>query len=873
MKNLAVLFLSVITCCTCSLFSQNIQAQNADATSSAIPVQWQRARTIDVQHIALDLRFDWAKQQAYGTASITLAPLFPSNTIALDAGQLAIQHITLAKTNTPLTFEYDGGDRDNGLVIHLNRTYAALQPLTIVVQYHTTWVNSTDPNNTWGSYGKGLRFFEPTAVEPTRRRQIWSMGEPAGNRYWFPGYDAPNDVRTFELTATVAENLSVISTGTLVKNRKNADGTRTFHWKSTGNCANHQNGLIVGEYVDYQQKLGMVTLHNYGYPDEIQAVKASVERLPDMVRFFTEKTRAPFPFATYRQVFIQEFPWGGGAQQGLSAISENMIDDFGTHADFFYLWDGVEAQDLAAQWFGNLVSPADWQHIWLTKAFARYFDDLYSEHKNGLAEMLLWNRPFEQSTYLGNWYAGLRRPVVTRQYDHPATLTTDNHVSTRGAMVLHMLRRHLGDDLWWKVIRQYFARYAHCPVDTESFRKVVENVSGEPMDWFFDQWLYRMGHPVFEIEKQYDPATKFLQLHVRQVQQLDSSSSYPQQRFFQGKMTLAINGQLEHVWLKPVADNVFQFSCAEPPKLVRFDYEDTWIKEVRYPQSVAEWLYQFEQEADMPGRRTAMMELSGIARQDSTAPEVKQKIIDAFHTAIASTAYWRFRYGVLLQLQGIVAPHPNEPANLGSRTIALLRQVIRQEKSWNRAAAIGFLGTARNPAFAPEFEKMLQDSSDRVVNAAAIALGKSKAPGAFEALAVLPNKPSWKNQSLISALNGLKALGDPRGGAIALQALQQQQAPHWTLATPVWDHRLAAAETLAALKQADLGYPVVQNWFRQASETRHLHDLFTCGLFAATLADPRGQEIFDALKTMFQSDANALTAVQQLEAQFQSAQQ
>ena len=157
------------------------------------------------------------------------------------------------------------------------------------------------------------------------------------------------------------------------------------------------------------------------------------------------------------QVFVRDLPWGGGHHAGLSTISENMVDDFGTHADFFYLWDGVEAQDLAAQWFGSLLTPRDWEHGWLSRSFALYFDCLYTEYKNGHDEMLLWNRQFQHSTCLADWHSGIRRPIVTPHYDRPETMTQDNY-TLRGALVLHLLRKQLGEENWRKVIQRYVHR-------------------------------------------------------------------------------------------------------------------------------------------------------------------------------------------------------------------------------------------------------------------------------------------------------------------------------------------------------------------------------------------------------------------------------
>ncbi|MCC6463665.1 MAG: hypothetical protein IT260_24560, partial [Saprospiraceae bacterium] len=387
---------TALACLLFLLVQHHSPAQPADSLLPLPPAHWMRPQTLDVQHVALDLRFDWPKKQALGTATLTLAPLQASASIDLDAGFLTILSIKTAN-GTPLRYQYDGGDQNNNLHITLDRRYAAAETLRLRIDYHSNYQNESDPNKLWGSYGKGLRFFEPSTTEPRRRRQIWSMGEPDGNRYWFPGHDAPGDLHTTEFRATVETPLRVFSNGNLRSTKTNPDGTRTFHWKLDTPQANYQTAFVVGEYEDEVQRWNGIELHSHGYPGEMEALRATTVRLPDMVRFFSEYTGRKYPFPAYRQVFVQEFPWGGGHNTGISTISENMIDDFGTHADFFYLWDGVESQDLAAQWFGNLIRPRDWEHAWLAQSFALHLADLYTEHKNGRDERLLWNRPFQLS--------------------------------------------------------------------------------------------------------------------------------------------------------------------------------------------------------------------------------------------------------------------------------------------------------------------------------------------------------------------------------------------------------------------------------------------------------------------------------------------
>lgn len=852
-------------------FCCDIQAQQPDSTFQKMPpVHWARTRKIDVKHIALDLRFDWTKKQALGTAIVTLTPLHATNKITLDAGMLTINSIFI--NGKTLKFNYDGGDKDNGLEIWLDRVYGFDENLRVLIDYHTNWVNSIDPNNLSGSNGKGLRFSQPTSNDPLKPKEIWSMGDPESNRYWFPSYDAPNDWRTTEFRATVDKPLTVISNGNLLNIKENADGTRTFHYKTERPYANHLTSFAVGEYVDIPQKYEGVELHNYSYPKETEATAASVERLSDMMKFFSEKIGEKYPFSRYSQVFVQDIPWGMGGNT-LATQSENMVDDASTHADYLYLWDGLEGETLAHQWFGNYLACHDWSHVWLNRGFAHYFDELYHDYKIGHEDFLLWRAASDQSTYFFDWNARYRHPIVTKHYDNAQSFTSDNYSIGRGAMVLRMLHKQLGDEKWWKVIRHYVKSNANKLVMTEDFQKAIEETTGESMDWFFDQWLYKMGHPIFEINKVYDESKKQLTLKVKQTQKTDPKNEYPQAEFFQGKVEVEIEDKIKTIWLEPKAENTFTFDVAEQPKLVNFDYESVWISEITFEKSFDELLYQVQHDKDVLAQRWAMNELNQRAKNEKLSTEEKAKVAASFRTIIAGDAYWRVRMGAISQLQNLLIPSGQKgSATLDEATVSTLLTAIKKDRSWTRAAAIRFLGLTQDPKYTDIYINALRDTSDRVVNVAAIALGKSKSPKAFEALAKLVNRPSWKNQSLMSSLNGLKELGDPRGADIAYKALSDLQLHRWRLPNfSVWDFRVFAVETIAVLGKSEKAYPLLRDRFNKSMAENDIEGIFNNVLLIALLKDARGMEIFEPLKIKFKDDANAMVAVDQYENQLKQA--
>jgi HEAT repeat protein len=210
----------------------------------------------------------------------------------------------------------------------------------------------------------------------------------------------------------------------------------------------------------------------------------------------------------------------------------------------------------------------------------------------------------------------------------------------------------------------------------------------------------------------------------------------------------------------------------------------------------------------------------------------------------------------------------------------MLLNLIKNDKNWVQNVAITMLGTTHDAQYADLYISKLNDSSDRIVNAAAIALGKTKSPKAFDALVKLKDKPSWKNQSLISTLYAFSQLKEPKSLDIALNALRDKPAgARWTLATPVWDYRLAAAQTLVDLgknmehpdKVGTEGYLIELERYKKAIEENDLNDIFNTVLIITTLGDPRGQVVFDELKQKFKDNATVLNAVSQFETQFKEA--
>jgi aminopeptidase N len=531
--------------------------------------------------------------------------------------------------------------------------------------------------------------------------------------------------------------------------------------------------------------------------------------------------------------------------------------------------DSLQAHELAHQWFGDYVTTRDWGQIWLNESFATYFDALYHEHKKGHEDFLFNNVRGNQQGYFSAWNQGNRHPIVTKYYPNKDAMF-DQYAYPRGAAVLHMLRRHLGEENWWRSINHYLKSNANQPVSTEDFRIAIEETTGESMDWFFDQWLFKMGHPVFEITQNYDEAKKQLTLSVKQTQKIDATNEFPQVEFFQTWVDVEIDNKIERVWLKPQAENVYTFASAAKPLLVSFDNEGTLIKELKFDKSTDEFVYQFQNDKDVLGRHWAMEQIAKRFMADATPAADKTKIFGALTNAINKETSWRLRREIINgiptgenrqnQIAGMfgdAAPAPKFPVELTSALVA----AAKDQNPNVRAAAIAMLARTKDAQFANLYFASLNDQSYGVIDAASVALAFTKDARAYDQLAKLVNTPSWKNRLTIAGLRGLSVLGDKRAFDTGLKFASDK--------TKTSNVRSTALGIVAASGKGDQrAFPLIFESYKKALANNEYQSIFNGLTSLIRLADPRGQEAFDLANAKFKSQPQLIGFVTMLETQF-----
>lgn len=716
------------------------------------PAQFIRSHDYDVRHIKLDLRFDWDQERVLGKAQITFAPLASDlRKLDLDAADMTFSSVRLG-SGAILKYEADAAKEK--LRITLDRAYQPSEVLTVLIEYQTNGVKSVNRPR------RGVFFVKPTPDDPAKPKQIWSQGQPEYSHYWFPCFDHPNDFATSELTATVEKPNIVISNGKLLETKTNSDGTRTFHWKMEQPHAAYLVSIVVGEFTPIETSYAGTPVITYVQAADLAAGRASSARLAEVIGFISKKTGLKYPYAKYSQVFVRDFEQIEGMENiSASTITDLILQDARSNLD--QSSEGLQVHEVAHQWFGNYVTARSWSDIWLSEGFAIYVQALWDEHMLGRDDFLNRMRR-NQNVYHAVWANGSRHPLVNRNYASPDD-TFDLNAYRGGAVVLHMLRTTLGEENWWRAVRHYLKKYAHQPAGTEQFRVAIEEATGQPLDWFFDQWVYRSGIPVLQVTQNYDPAAKTLKLTVRQKQKPDTTSGFPQAELFRLVLDVEIGTasgtRTERILIEPKEEQSFDFAADSQPLLVNFDRGSAIFKRLEFEKPDNELIYQLAHDEDVNGRFWAFGQLLDRLKAPAMDEAGKRKIAAAFAGAVTKDSFW----GLRVDAANALASLP------GDATRAVLVAATKDRDARVRASATSALRQSKDATLAGVYQQLLSDRSYATVRTAALALGETHDPEAFNALVKLLESDSWRDTIRISAMNGLGLLGDRRAFDIAVR--------------------------------------------------------------------------------------------------------
>jgi aminopeptidase N len=339
-------------------------------------------------------------------------------------------------------------------------------------------------------------------------RTFFSDNWPDNARHWLPMVDHPYDKATSEFLVAAPVRYQVVSNGLLQEERDLGDGRRLTHWKQSVPIASWLNAIGVAEFASHHG--GMVkgvSLESWVYPQDRDKVALALESpARRSVEFYSESV-GPFPFEKLANV------QAAGLNGGMEVASAIF---YGERAVLGRDVDGLVAHEVAHQWFGDSVTVRDWDDIWLSEGFATYFALLFMEHDRG-RDAFVKGLTRSRDTIFS---VENRNPQLAVLHDN----VTDTRkilnglVYQKGGWTLHMLRKLVGTEAFWKGIRDYYQRHRDANVSTDDFRRAMEASSGMDLAWFFQQWLKRPGSPVIEGGWQYHPDPKRLDIDLAQVQ-------------------------------------------------------------------------------------------------------------------------------------------------------------------------------------------------------------------------------------------------------------------------------------------------------------------------------------------------------------------
>ena len=454
---------------------------NIDALNYAFTIELSDTTDLIVGELALDVRFVGA-----GVRAVRLDLISAS---AAPGGKgMRVSGVTINGTAIPFTHANDV------LLVPLASAPVVNQRARLVVRYRGTPATGLKIGN--NKYGD---------------RTFFSDNWPDKARHWLPTIDHPYDKATSEFIVTAPSHYQIVSNGLQVEISDVPGGRRRTHWKNAVPIAPWLYVLGAARFA--VQRVGTFdgkAIETWVYAQDRDAGFADFATpTKEVLAYYTDYVG---PFAYERLANIQSNSVSGGMEAASAILySESSVTGTGS-----VRWRNVVIHEIAHQWFGNAVTEADWDDVWLSEGFATYFTLLYIEHAYGRDEFV---RGLQSSRSTVMSFAA-KNPAYTIIHQNLSRMedVTSSHTYQKGSWTLHMLRGVIGSEAFQRGIRAYYARHFNGNATTADFRRAMEEASGQELGWFFEQWLYKPGTLKVAGSWSYDAAARQVRLTLDQVQ-------------------------------------------------------------------------------------------------------------------------------------------------------------------------------------------------------------------------------------------------------------------------------------------------------------------------------------------------------------------
>jgi aminopeptidase N len=472
-----------------------------------------RQSTVDAQHYVFRLTLSDTSPEIVGEATVT---------VRLTADNVREVSLDLTSAHDGRAMTVTGASRDgaavtfahanNRLTLPIAASSRSGQLVSFTIQYHGIPASPAGtplgPNGRDG--GPGLRIIPNKYGEWSAFSENW----PNRARQWLPMIDHPYDKATSEFIITAPSKYQVVANGLLQESIDLGDGRRLTHWKQSVPIASWLNAVGVEQFaVHHAASVKGIELTTWVAHQDDQAGRVYFEGPAREALEFYGDHIGPYPYEKLANVAAAGL---GGGTEHASSIFYGETGIRPDAAGVVRPATGLVYHEIAHQWFGDSVTEKDWDDVWLSEGFATYFTLLCTEHWTGRDAFV----------------AGLqssRQRIFTLEHQNPGMKVThdnladmgrvlNNIIYQKGGWTLHMLRNLVGTDTFWTAIRTYYARYRDASASTADLQRVFEETSGQPLGWFFDQWLRRAGSPMIAGSWRYDAAAKQIEVTLDQTQ-------------------------------------------------------------------------------------------------------------------------------------------------------------------------------------------------------------------------------------------------------------------------------------------------------------------------------------------------------------------
>jgi aminopeptidase N len=679
------------------------------------------------------LRFDWARRAVVGSTTVRVAATPSSGglrEITLDAVEMQITRVT--HRDRPLGFTHAGGV----LRIALAEPLAPDALVEVTIDYETV------------RPARGAYFID-------RRHVVWAQGFAEDTRYWIPTVDRLYDKTTWEFFIRVPSRERALSNGRLIGTRRLPEGDVEWHWRLERPASTYLMSVVTGEYVVLRDRWRDIALGYWTYRDSIEATWRGFGRTPRAIEFFSQWTGLHYPWSKYDQAVAPDFVFGG--MENVTAVT--MADDAILHpawAEPRSNSDALVAHELAHMWFGDYVTMRHWDDAWLSEGFAVFMSALFIERAHGLAPGAMRRRDAHEETIAAD--RRNRRPLVYGRWGtDPAEVYFSGHIYPRGAAVLYMLRRNLGDSTLRVAINRYLRAHPYESVTSADLRRALEEASGRDLSRFFAQWVYGAGVPAFRIGWAFDSIRNEVTLTAVQVQPRDSLTG-----LFDADVDVEVltdSGVVRQVAAVRGETTVVTIPVPASPRSIRWDAGDWLLDLADFPRPTAMLAWQLAHDADVLGRVEAIDALASRAEMEDDAR-------NAIARAARDDSLWMVRARAIAALAPVVVRD--------SARVVVLAATRDSDTRVREAAALALAGATGHSEVIARLRSLAQGDRSWWVRAAAMrALVGADSGVALDVAREMLRRDEWRDLARVAALESLARIRLPESRALIIDQLSE----------------------------------------------------------------------------------------------------